>query len=377
LRFEEPLCFYAIFFLSGVNTVMFSLLLPHLKGLQDRQIGALLAAQFTGQLLGPLMVSKRPRVSLVFGLAGSTVAAFFLGLSRTLSPELLVIYGAALGVAMASTNTLVGIESSPIRREARIQMLNVFWPLGAASTPFFLSWLKSPNSHAFLIASATSFISLLLVLASRVPGVKLRKDPDCRYSSTRKIGAELGWACLMAALAGGIEFAIASWAPTLAYRYVGSLRAASAASMLFWAGILGSRLVTSYALRRVRSKMLAISAIFLTVVGSLMLAFAGLWWILPAVMISAVGIAPVYPGVIAASVKKRGKNLIFVSAGIGGACVPWLIGRISGQIGTLRQDMLIVTTACLLLALLLFRSLDQQTRSRAQPADLSETEDRR
>ncbi len=332
-----------------------SVLMPHLRGFTDRQTGALFGAQFLGQLLGPLFVSRTPRRTLVIGLmitiATSTVISFWSGPSI----PILGVYGAALGLTMASTNTVVALEAPKQLRGTRVQILNVFWPLGAACAPLFLSLENYSDWHAFLMVACTSLISLISAFIS-FAGSEDSCDVHYEHISLapKQVGV-LAWICLLTALSGSIEFTIASWAPSLVYRSLGSLRAASAASVLFWFGILCSRSLASYGLGRMTWEKLASASALVGVIGTAILAHGSQRWMLPSIFLAAAGIAPLYPAIIAASAKMRGRNLIFVSAGLGGTLLPWLIGRISGQIGTLRQDMLFVCAAFALLAGLLFQ----------------------
>jgi fucose permease len=341
--------------------VLLSVLMPHLRGFEDRQIGALFGAQFIGQLLGPFFVSKRPRRTLVIGLMGTIATCIVMAFGSGPYIPILGMYGAALGLTMASTNTVMAVESPKQLRGSRVQILNVFWPLGAACAPLFLSLESSPGWHIFLIAACTSLISLIPAFISSADSEYACNVSAENISLAPIQAVALAWMCLVTALAGSIEFTIASWAPSLAYRSLGSLRAASAASVWFWSGILCSRFVASYGLRRIPWERLACASALLGVIGTVILARGGQRWILPSIFLSAAGIAPVYPVIIASSVQMRGKNLIFVCAGIGGAFLPWLIGRISGLIGTLREDMFFVCAAFVLLAVLLLQASRRPT----------------
>ena len=365
-RSRSPGFYYGVFFFSGINTMLLSVLVPsmHLAHpgsliLTDAQIGHIFAVQFTGQLLGPLFVTRHAGRSLLLGLAVSSIAALILGVSAGFNLIALAIYGAGLGLTMAATNTLVGTEALPHQRAPRVEMLNAFWPLGAACTPFFIRiFAHFPSQRVFLFVAATCMLTIP-VLFRRGQDAPL-PIMDEETVPTRTPISDLAILCLLGALAVGTEASISNWAPTLSARYLTATWAAGMASTIFWMGILVGRAAASFLLKKLPWKPFAIYSSILcaiaTIALSMMVHSIALY---AAIFVAAVGIAPVYPVVIARGVRLRGRNLMFLSAGIGSAALPWTIGAASSHNGSLRLSILFATAAALLLALALSVAKDE------------------
>ena len=359
-RSRSPGFYYGVFFFSGINTMLLSVVVPsmHLAHpgsivLTDAQIGHIFAVQFTGQLLGPLFVTRHAGRSLLLGLAVSSIAALVLGASSAFNLIALAIYGAGLGLTMAAANTLVGTEALPHQRAPRVEMLNAFWPLGAACTPVVIrTFSRLPSQRVFLFVAATCLLTIP-ALFRRGPDAPLPIVDD-ETVTTRTPISDLAILCLLGALAVGTEASISNWAPTLSARYLRATWAAGMASTVFWMGILAGRAAASFLLKKLPWKPIAIYSSTLcaiaTIALSMMVHSIALY---AAVFAAAVGIAPVYPAVIARGVRMRGKNLMFLSAGIGSAALPWTIGAASSHNGSLRLSILFATAAALLLALAL------------------------
>lgn len=362
-RSPSPLLYYAIFFLSGISVMLLSVSIPQMHpALPDVEIGHMLAAQFTAQLLGPFLVTKRTGQSLAIGLLISALTGAMMGRSAVPGLPLLFFYGLGMGMVMTSTNLLAGEEALPEDRAPRIEMLNAFWPLGAACAPFCSRFFGAAVTwRAYFFVAATSAVALAVVM--------LRKKPE-PLTHEQQLGAEersmprLVRLCLMAALAIGLEASLSNWSPTFAARYIGGGSVPGTVATIFWVGILVSRSAASFLLAKMRWSVFAIASTLLCVTATLVLAASRGWLLYAAVALAAIGIAPIYPVIIARCLKLRGKSFVFVMAGVGSAALPWLVGTLSTHTGSLRVSMLAASVA----GVLLLAALVQEARSAARVA---------
>jgi fucose permease len=355
-RTPSPAFYYALFFLTGIATMLLSVLVPTLHPLlSDEQIGRLVATQFVGQLIGALLVSRQAGRSLFIGLALSALGSAALGLAGGISVIPLFAYGLGLGITMTATNILAGTEASPIERASRLEMLNVFWPLGAACTPLAL---RLAGHHAPPTAYLILAIGFALALPVLAVGRRNATTPILQEESisTSTEPAHLMRLCLLALLAVGMESGLSNWIPTFATRFLTSASAGSLFSTVFWIGALTGRTVASLLLRRIRWIVFAVATCVLTIIAIVAVAFAQTRWMLFAgAFLCAFAITPVYPVVLARCMHLRRKNLVFFSAGIGSSILPWIVGLVSLRSGSLRWGMLTPIAAALILVFVLRR----------------------
>lgn len=343
-RSPSPAVFYAIFFLSGVSVMVLSVLLPQLA-VADSAAANMVAAQFVGQLLGPFAMLRSTRLSLVLGLMLSSVAAAALAWVMLPPLWLLLFYGLGMGITMTATNLLAGEEARPEQRASRIEMLNAFWPLGAACASFCVGLVRRPGAVYWLIAAATS-VGLVAVLLHR----RVASDGEAKEEvSSEGSFAHLVRLSLLALLAVGLESSLSNWSPTFSARVAGGQRAAGIASTLFWVGILSGRTVASFLLKRIRWSTFALGCTALSIGATAALAASSGRLVYCLIFVAALGAAPIYPVIIARCLHLRGRSVVFVSAGVGSAALPWVIGTLSTHVGSLRWSLLVSTVAALLL----------------------------
>ena len=164
---------YLAFFITGIATVSTSALVA-MAGTPthaDSDIGGLIAAQFGGQLVGSFCVRRNIRFCLILGCLLTSFAATSLAWTHALSIPLLFVFGLGLGLCMAATNTLTGRESPPEFCARRLEILNVFWPLGAAACPWLLAHLPIGRESPLTLCFGTLAVLFLLLAA----GTTLRK----------------------------------------------------------------------------------------------------------------------------------------------------------------------------------------------------------
>lgn len=344
---------YILFVFSGINTTTLSILAPHLNGtITDAGIGQLFAAQLTGQLLGPLFLFGRPLLSLAVGLLTTCCCCLYITQTHSLGLPAVALYGFGLGLVMASTNTFVGAISDPAHIKSRIELLNFFWPIGAVSAPLVslvFGWRSISAPFSFVLANSALALlcSIFLSRSHRLFALRV----DTKDAAKRSRPRMLLLLCLLAALAGGIESGLYSWTPILAQRFTGFSHAAEMGAILFWVGSMSGRLTASFVVTRYRDENFAVIAAW----GATVSIFASaVGWtgysLLCFLFLAGACVAPIYPSLISDALALRGSQFIFVSAGVGGAALPWLMGRLSTVSGSLRWSMALPCAACALLA---------------------------
>ncbi|MBS1813692.1 MAG: MFS transporter [Acidobacteria bacterium] len=351
---RSPALLYAIFFATGIATVQMGLVLPqmHSRSLGDSAIGLLLAMQFSGQLAGALFVGRRPARAVIYGMALTVLTAIVLAFPRGLHPATLLLFGLGLGITMTAINILAGREVTPAARIRRLQILNVFWPVGAAAAPWFIRGstriLKQPERSYAALALCTAVLLLFFALrfCGKQTSVSTQHDEEHRIRIS-----QLALFCLFAALAVGIEASLANWIPTFAVRYLSGTTAASLAATAFWCGILSGRFIADKSLQRVSWRTFGVlSSVLCALAVCGILASHSTPVFIATAFLAAFFVAPLYPAVLAHSVHVRWKNAVFVAAGCGSALIPWLVGQTSVTRASLRTAMFLPAIAAILLA---------------------------
>ncbi|MFC6647392.1 MFS transporter [Granulicella cerasi] len=353
---RKILWLYPLFFVTGIATVLQGVLLPalargHELHLANTATG--LAVQFGGQLVGPMIPWRRPMRGLAWGGLITAIAAALLSFGGAWMLAWLAVYGLGLGIAMTMANVLVGQGCEEHERASRLELLNIFWPIGAACT----GWWTAHISQARLAILPWQCLAAALAIAAMYAfaqggGAEQAASEDVREAVARP--RLLAGLAFLALLAVGIETGLANWLPSYAARYqsswwLGVLPLGS----VFWTGILLGRVVAAkvlhdrkphWLLLPLTMAMCALSTWALVVVqsGMLMVLAAG---------VAAMGVSAIYPAVLAEAMTLRGRGVVFVSAGIGSALLPWIIGRIALRTESLRTAFGSMAVAGVVLAL--------------------------
>lgn len=353
-RSPSPAVYYVFFFFTGIATTLLGVLVPNLHlSLTDAQIGRLLATQFTGQLLGALLVTKHAKRSLIAGVVLTFLSALWMSLASSIPMAVLFFYGLGLGISMTAANIVVGTEALPEQRDSRMEMLNFFWPLGAGCSPWCVRLAGGDHAslRVYLLIAATFLVMLPAFLLQSRKGEEAHSQGETTTQETPFL--HLLRFCLLGLLAVGVESSLSSWAPTFGQRYFQSAFTGGVAASAFWAGILGGRVIASFALKQVRWASFSIWSSVVCAIAVCGLAASRQSFVLfTTALIGAFCISPIYPAVLSHAVHLRGKNFVFFSAGIGSAFVPWMVGTASLHTASLRMGMLVPVFGSVLLAVM-------------------------
>jgi MFS transporter, FHS family, glucose/mannose:H+ symporter len=352
---------HAAFLPIGIVTVLLSPLLPTLSArwsLNYSQAGTLFTAQFLAStvavlLSGVLIARWGFRFSMKAGLLviAASVAALMSG-SRLLGMVCIAGYGAGLGLAVPAANLVVA-EVNPNRRSAALNLLNFSWSAGAVACPFLVA-AAAKSHHVPLFLGMVAGFSLLVVIGIAAMPSSIVEPSVTRVAGTKSTVTHWGHRSfpILAALFFvyvGTENSFGGWVAS----YANSLGTMSSTMSVmtpsfFYSALMLGRWLAPLLLRRIEDIRVA--------QGCLLLACAGMAGLvgsrsLPGVVASAsaagLGLSTVYPITISllsrefGSAASRVGSLMFTSANLGGAFLPWLVGVSSSRFGTLKTGLVV------------------------------------
>lgn len=385
-----PLLHYAAL-LSGFGTAFLGPSLPTLAAtlhLSDRGAGALLAAQFSGAFLGGWFTRAPLRRCMLRGFScaavgfASLAAALAVHAALALVLASLLLLGFGIGQIITSNNLLASLRWSH-RRGAALTLLNFTWSAGALCSPLFIPALVRGFGPATVLGS---FATLLCVgLAALVVTGTSSAIPQSPADSPR---APAGlprltflYFCLQLFLYGGVETSLDGWLHTYDVRYSHATHAFAASTAAFWFCLAGTRAAASALLLRLPERQFLRAGLSLAVA-----ALAGLLYIghghgefIPILAgLTGAALAPWFPllfsGLIGEGPTATQAGRIVAVSGLGAASVPWLVGHISADTGSLRRALLLPIAGIVALLLLSLRRAPQhaatETVTSEQPGPL-------
>ena len=366
----------AAFIPTGVVTVLLGPLLPTLSArwaLTDTQAGELFTAQFAASTVGVFLSGALvPRIGYRFAMVlGVFLMAAGVGLlpltTWPLGLAAVACWGVGLGVTIPACNLIVA-EVHPDRSAAALNILNFSWSVGAVACPFLLAPFER-RGNAMLYPSLLAGVLLLIAIGlALLPLPAVRKPPADSPHTRQSLFAPLATplALVLAALFflyTGVENAIGGWLASYAKRMAsgeGTLWV-TAPSFFYFALMLG-RVLAHPILRRVRELRLARGGLILSVGGIVaLLAANSTGGILASASVAGFGLATVYPITIAMMTRTVGRSsaavssVMFALAGLGAACVPWLVGFESTAQTSLKMGLGVALAACVVMLLLYLR----------------------
>jgi FHS family glucose/mannose:H+ symporter-like MFS transporter len=360
-----PVVLHAGYVVAGIVTTLLGPILPILIGrwsLSDQRAGLFFTAQFCGSMVGVstlgALIGRGYRYAFVCGFG--LIAAGVAGLSLRSYPATLAaaaLFGCGLGQALSATNLWVA-EVAKARRVAALSILNLAWGIGAVASSPVVMLTQRREAIPFLlyaIASASALTALILATMNLEP-VALEGDHQ-KSTPTRgdniRIRSSVNLAGLFFLYVGS-ENSIAGWVASLTKRmHPDSGDMWALAPLFFWGGILTGRALVPLVPFRWRERALLASGLILaTVAVSLLLRAKTFASVAICVGAAGLGLAGIYPILIAWLVKAYGLRsrrigaIMFALAGMGGATMPWFVGLISTGTGSLRAGLLLPLVGC-------------------------------
>jgi MFS transporter, FHS family, L-fucose permease len=346
--------------------------LPELARQTDKslaQLGTLFTALFGGGLLaqwlsGILADRFGRRIVLVVAAAMFGASALVMSLSTKL--PLLLVFASVMGLGYGGISLSVNVlasELTPHRRASTVNLVNVFFGVGAIAGPLFaalaIEWWGTPIPALQTGAALALIVSPLAAIvdlpasaahgshsasASEVISEALTPAIDTNTRAKGAMSSLFVWSCaVVMGLYAGSEASVGSWTPVYLERTT-RLDAVQAATITsaFWAALCAGRIAAAVAgLRLSSDRLLTVSyaaaaggavlvlvghgIVSLTTIGLIVLGFA-FGPIYPTMMAVVTALSPRAAGAAA--------SRLGVLASIGGMILPGLHGLLIARIGT-------------------------------------------
>ena len=362
-----------------VGTVLLSVMARF--GIDKAAGGTLLTLMTFGVLLGALVfgpiVDRRgykpillvSTAAIILGLEGVAFAP-----SITWLRVAVFLIGFAGGIINGGANALVS-DISGEERGPRLNLLGVFFGVGAMGVPFVIALLTSRFSHAALIAGvgALVVVPLGVIATTSFPPPKQPQGFPIADAGRLLRDPVMLLMGVMLFLESGLELIVGGWTSTFVTEELKvTERTALIMLSLYWAGMMLARLVIGTALTRTSPFRILYTCLAVALLGAALLlttesvAFAAL-----GVFLLGVGFAAMFPTVLGfigtrfAALSGTAFSAAFTMALIGGMTLPYVAGVLGERFG-MRGSFLIVPAALLTLAVLLailFRALRGTART--------------
>jgi MFS transporter, FHS family, glucose/mannose:H+ symporter len=368
---------HAAFVPTGIVTVLLGPVLPVLSArwaLNDAQAGELFTAQFLASTLGVLLsgalVPKLGyRIAMVLGLIFMAAGVGFLPLgSRIVGIAAVACYGIGLGLTIPTCNLLVA-EVNPLTRAAALSLLNFSWSVGAMACPFLLApFQRAGRISAFFYSLAAFLVLVSLALAS----ANLPRPGPSEESSTKAALPLFQVLATPTAIVLGVLFfvyvgtenAVGGWLASYAKRLMADVPGSIwiTTPSYFYGGLLAGRALAPVFLRRISEiRLVRLSATTALLGLVILLTSRSMISVLVSAAVIGLGLAAIYPITISllsnafGSCATRVGSVMFMLAGFGAACMPWLVGITSTEMSSLKFGLAIPLIGCVLMLGLYFR----------------------
>ena len=335
---------------------------------------AILAASLA---VGPLVDRYGYKGMLLLGtalIATGLEGIAFAG-SMTALRVAIVFIGFGGGIINGGTNALVADISSEAKH-ANLNLLGVFFGIGAVGVPFVLATLGERFDHSTLISAvgALILIPFLFIAATAFPAPKHPQGFPIAAAGKLIRDPLLLMMGLMLFLESGLEITVGGWTSTFVKEELAvPARAALVILSLYWLGMMLARIALGALFRNVDPARAMYTCVAVGLTGSLLLLNTNDSTIAAiSVFMLGVGLATTFPTVLGflghryADLSGTAFSLVIAMALCGGMLLPWVTGVVGGRYG-MRGSFVIVPAALVLLAILLgilSRALRSDTRNR-------------
>jgi len=330
-------------------------------------------------LFGPIV--DRYGYRGILAAAGLLVLVGLEGIAFAPSPAVLggavLCIGIGGGVINGATNALVADVSES--RSAGLNLLGVFFGIGAFGLPFVLGLLLESVGYSVVVASMGGLVALVLAyfLVVRFPAPKQPQGFPLRDAARLVRDPVLLLLGLVLFFQSGMEITMGGW--TAAYvNEVLALPADRALYLLslYWLGMMLARLLLGTMLARIPPRRVLLPSMALALAGALLLMTAQAQ--LPAalgVFLVGAGFAAVFPTVLGFVADRYPQlsgtafSLVLVIALTGGTLLPLATGVLGDRFGL--QRSLLIVPAALLCAAAVYLVVRPQLKLLPQPATAS------
>ena len=338
--------------LAGLGTALLGPILPVLArqwGMLDSQSGLLMMAKFCGAFLGGVTVSDRLRQSLLVGLTAGALGfgGFAVAPSMSVGCVGLFVGGYGLGQIITSVNILAGRRFTAHRGSA-LSLLNFSFSLGAMLSALLAAWLLPRFAlRGLLECFAGAFLLGGIGLMLQMRGD--RPDAESLNATAVEVGPQMGlsgrvylYFAALLVLYGGLETCLSGWLTTFALRYGDkTLVVSEYTTLLLWMSLTVGRAGASAVMLRVGERTvqrwgLGLAAVF---TAALAMAHSAVTIAAFAVLLG-LSLAPFFPATWALLMTERPTarqaGIVLAVSGLGAAALPWMMGVVSTQTGSLQ-----------------------------------------
>lgn len=338
--------------LAGLGTALLGPILPVLARqweMVDSQSGLLMMAKFCGAFLGGVTVSRKLRQSLLVGLIAGTLGfgGFAIAPGMSVGCVCLFVGGFGLGQIITSVNILAGRRFTAHRGSA-LAMLNFSFSLGAMLSALLSAWLLPRFAlRGLLECFAGLFLlgGISLLVQMRRDGSSPEEFQEAEVEGAPQIGLSRRMFLYFAGLLilyGGLETCLSGWLTTFALRYGDKTLAVSEyTTLLLWLSLTVGRAGASAVMLRVGEKTVQRWGLGLAAVFTAALAMAhSAVTIAGFAVLLGLSLAPFFPAtwalLMAERPTARQAGIVLAVSGLGAAALPWMMGIVSTQTGSLQ-----------------------------------------
>ncbi|HZJ00775.1 MAG TPA: MFS transporter [Gemmatimonadaceae bacterium] len=337
-------------------------------GIDKAQAGSLFLLMTFGILAGSLVFG--PMVDR-YGYKGMLLFAIVLiiaGLEGiALAPSMpilriaIALIGFGGGIVNGGTNALVA-DISTEGKGAGLNLLGVFFGIGAVGVPFILATLGARYDSSTLVAAVGVLVLVPFLFIASNPFPAPKHPQGFPIAAAGKLTQDplLLLMGFMLFLESGMEIMVGGWTSTFVNEVLAvTPRTALIVLSLYWLGMMLARLALGTFLRKVQSIRVlyvcitigVLASVILLTTGNLIIACFGVFFL-------GVGFAAAFPTILGfvgdryAELSGTAFSLVIAMALCGGMLLPWLAGVVGGSYG-MRASFVIVPVALVILATLL------------------------
>lgn len=349
-----------------VGTVLISVM--ERFGIDKASGGALLLLMTFGVLLGALIfgpvVDRRGYKAMLLG----STALIIVGLEGVaFAPSIgwlraaVFLIGFAGGIINGGANSLVS-DISGDERGPRLNLLGVFFGVGAMGVPFVIGMLTSRFGHASLIAGIGALVLVPLAVIATITFPPPKQAQGFPIADAGRLLRDplmllMG---LMLFLESGLELTVGGWTATFVTEELAvSERSALIVLSLYWAGMMLARLAVGTVLSRVSPFRILYGCLAIALAGAaLLLTTRSVPLAALGVFSLGVGFAAMFPTVLGfvgtrfAALSGTAFSAAITMALLGGMSLPYSAGVLGERFG-MRGSLLIVPAALLAQGVLL------------------------
>ncbi|HEX6278839.1 MAG TPA: MFS transporter [Pyrinomonadaceae bacterium] len=364
-----PILLHAVFFLSGIATVIIGQVLPYLAArfdLNDLQLGYFFPAQFAGSITGTILTNwlgKQGRL-VPASVAGGLLMAAGVAMLNFGSHEFVLaaflVNGLGIGLTLPAINVLI-LERDPDNSASNLNFLNFFWGVGAiVSKPLtdFTAVGTDLTITTVIIAAPLLILSLAMQFAPSSAEARVKKRDETSGKLEPIWTNPLAWAiAVFGFIHVGFESGMGGWLTTYAQRIEGPSGAqlVTPTFLFFLFFVIGRGVAPLFFRYLDENKVIFISLLVILAGLALILTATATVQLSIGAVLCGFGTSSIFPTNVSRFSKAFGHEAmrratpLFLAGTLGATAVTWLIGFLSERFGDLRSGMYVLAASVVLL----------------------------